>query len=73
MVEIESCEVPLPVIDAGVKVQLAPGGSPEQELEVKLMVPLKPSHAVTVRATEPVAPGAKTLTVSVLPMKPKSA
>ena len=60
MVEIESCAVPLPAIVEGVKVQLAPAGSPVQELEVKVMFPLKPSHAVTVSATEPDAPGAET-------------
>lgn len=35
-----SVVVPLPFTEAGLKLQLAPTGSPEQELEVKFIVPL---------------------------------
>jgi len=40
VVLIVSVVVPLPVMEAGLKLQVAPKGRPEQEVAAKLMVPV---------------------------------
>lgn len=63
VVEIVSVVVPLPAIEAGLKLQLAPNGSPEHAAGLKATVPLNPFCAVTVRVVIPEAPGERTVTV----------
>jgi hypothetical protein len=53
VVETVSVVVPLPVIDAGLKLQLLRAGKPAQDPEVKLTVPLKPDRGLTVKVRVP--------------------
>ena len=48
--------LPLPVMDAGLKLQLLAFGSPVHELAAKSMVPLYPASPVAVSETDPLCP-----------------
>ena len=54
--ETVSVVEPLPVIEAGLKLQALSRGKPVQEAGVKLMVPLKPGWPVTVSTMLPLSP-----------------
>jgi hypothetical protein len=65
--------VPLPGIDAGLKLQVASDGRPVHEVAPNWMLPGTPSTAVTVKVKVPDVPGLATVTVLAPAERAKSA
>lgn len=73
VVRIVSVVEPLPVSEAGLKLQVLSRGNPEHEVDVKLTVPLYPDWPATVSMAVPLPPGLAIVIDGVAEAKAKSA
>jgi hypothetical protein len=73
VVRMVSVVEPLPVIEAGLKLQVLSRGNPEHGAGVKLMVPLYPVWPATVSMAVPLPPGLAIVIDGVAEAKAKSA